>query len=121
MYSQLSGVSLAIFAGLFDVMFFGQGTLPKDSFDFVPRYVHGISTKVMINLIILPVAGGAYHTLTVKDAPLPTHMVRQMTASGRVSRVTSVQTALRNCIRDEGGPFGFGRQGLIPSHYKLLS
>jgi len=30
-------------------------------------------------------------------------------------------TAARNYTRDEGGPFGFGRQGLIPSHCKLLS
>jgi len=37
-----------------------------------------------------------------------------MSVQGRVSRVTSVQTALRNCIRDEGGPFGFGRQGPDP-------
>ena len=29
--------------------------------------------------------------------------------------------AARNCTRDEGGPFGFGRQGPIPSHRKLLS
>ncbi len=29
-------------------------------------------------------------------------------ASGRVSRVSPVQTAVRNCTRDEGGPFGFG-------------
>jgi hypothetical protein len=28
---------------------------------------------------------------------------------------------MRNCTRDEGGPFGFGRQGSIPSHCKLLS
>ncbi len=28
--------------------------------------------------------------------------------------------AARNCTRDEGGPFGFGRQGLIPSYRKLL-
>ena len=40
--------------------------------------------------------------------------------SGRVSRVSPVQTALRNCTRDEVGPFGFGRQGLIPSYRKLL-
>ena len=38
----------------------------------------------------------------------------------RVLRASPVQTALRNCTRDEGGPFGFGRQGLIPSHRKLL-
>jgi hypothetical protein len=39
---------------------------------------------------------------------------------GRVSRALPVQTATRNCTRDEGGPFGFGNQVLIPSHCKLL-
>ena len=28
--------------------------------------------------------------------------------------------AMRNCTRDEGGPFGFGDQELIPSHRELL-
>ena len=27
---------------------------------------------------------------------------------------------MRNCTRDEGGPFGFGNQVLISSHRKLL-
>ena len=27
---------------------------------------------------------------------------------------------MRNYMRDEGGPFGFGNQVLIPSHRKLL-
>ena len=27
---------------------------------------------------------------------------------------------MRNCTRDEGGPFGFGDQELIPSHRELL-
>jgi hypothetical protein len=31
-----------------------------------------------------------------------------------VSRATSVHTALRNCTRDEGGPFGFGDQVADP-------
>jgi hypothetical protein len=43
-----------------------------------------------------------------------------MTAWGLVSRVTPVHTAVRNCTRDEGRPFGFGNQVLIPSHRKLL-
>ncbi len=43
-----------------------------------------------------------------------------MSAKGRVSRVAPVQTALRNCTRDEGGPFGFGDQELILSYRKLL-
>ena len=28
---------------------------------------------------------------------------------------------MRNCTRDEGGPFEFGDQELIPSYRKLLS
>jgi hypothetical protein len=44
-----------------------------------------------------------------------------MTAAlGRVSRASPVHTAVRNCTRDEGGPFGFGDQVLIPSHRELL-
>jgi hypothetical protein len=43
-----------------------------------------------------------------------------VSATGLVSRVTPVQTAKRNCTRDEGGPFEFGNQVLIPSHRKLL-
>ncbi len=41
-------------------------------------------------------------------------------AFGCVSRVSPVQTALRNCTRDEGGPVGFGDRELIPSYRKLL-
>ena len=33
---------------------------------------------------------------------------------GRVSRAWPVQTAVRNCTRDEGGPFGFGDQVADP-------
>ena len=40
---------------------------------------------------------------------------------GLVSRALPVQTAMRNCTRDEGGPFEFGNQVLISSHRKLLS
>ena len=39
-----------------------------------------------------------------------------MTAFGIVSRVAAV----RNCTRDEGGPFEFGDQEPISSHRKLL-
>src|ERR1700681_587531 len=35
-------------------------------------------------------------------------------ASGLVSRASPVQTAVRNCTRDEGGPFGFGDQVADP-------
>jgi hypothetical protein len=43
-----------------------------------------------------------------------------MSESGLVSRVSPVQTALRNCTRDEGRSFEVGNQVLISSHRKLL-
>jgi hypothetical protein len=46
--------------------------------------------------------------------------VRFLRATRRVSRVSPVQTAMRNCTRDEGGPFEVGNQVLISSHRKLL-
>ena len=42
-------------------------------------------------------------------------------STGFVSRASPVQTAVRNCTRDEGGPFEVGNQVLISSHCKLLS
>jgi hypothetical protein len=47
--------------------------------------------------------------------------VRFLRATRRVSRVSSVQTAVRNCTRDEGGPFEAGHQGQASNHCKLLS
>jgi hypothetical protein len=44
-----------------------------------------------------------------------------MSASGLVSRVLPVHTAVRNCTRDEGGPVEVGNQVLTLSHRKLLS
>jgi hypothetical protein len=40
---------------------------------------------------------------------------------GLVSRVTPVQTAMRNCTRDEGRSFEAGSQVLASNRCKLLS
>jgi hypothetical protein len=40
---------------------------------------------------------------------------------GLVSRVTPVQTALRNCTGDEGRPFGFGDQVADPKPPRAAS
>jgi hypothetical protein len=39
---------------------------------------------------------------------------------GRVSRASPVQTAARNCTRDEGRSLGIGIQVLVSNHRKLL-
>jgi len=43
-----------------------------------------------------------------------------MSQMGLVSRASPVQTAMRNCTRDGGGPFEVGNQVLTSSHRKLL-
>ena len=48
------------------------------------------------------------------------HSALLMSEMGRVSRVSPVQTALRNYTRDEGRSFEVGNQVLISSHRKLL-
>jgi hypothetical protein len=48
------------------------------------------------------------------------HAVRHV-VNGSVSRVSPVHTAMRNCTRDEVGPFEVGNQVLISSHRRLLS
>src|SRR6266513_3979157 len=52
--------------------------------------------------------------LTPRLRPTCDGQDRQMSALGLVSRASPVQTAVRNCTRDEGGPFGFGDQVADP-------
>ena len=47
--------------------------------------------------------------------------VRFLRATRRVSRASPVQTAVRNCTRDEGRSFEIGSQVLVSNHCKLLS
>src|SRR6516164_11220910 len=42
-------------------------------------------------------------------------------AMGRVSRTHRLSKTVRNCTRDEGGPFETGSQVQVSSHRKLLS
>ena len=45
---------------------------------------------------------------------------KRMSLKGRVSRASPVQTAARNCTRDEGRSLGIGIQVLVSNHRKLL-
>jgi len=59
--------------------------------------------------------------MTEDDITLLFRSAPPMTAQGRVSRASPVHTAMRNCTRDEGGPFEAGSQVLASSHRKPLS
>jgi hypothetical protein len=44
-----------------------------------------------------------------------------MSESGLVSQASPVHTAVRNCTRDEGGPFEVGNHGLISSPLQAVA
>src|ERR1700730_14694844 len=56
---------------------------------------------------------GGYVAMKV-EALWPRACAENTSALGLVSRASPVQTAVRNCTRDEGGPFGFGDQVADP-------
>lgn len=63
-----SGLATALSAGLFGITLGGNGLLiPEDLTVYAPRVVHGIITQILLALIILHVAGGAYHQFFLKD------------------------------------------------------
>ena len=52
----------------------------------------------------------------------PSGLLNQRNAGlGRVSRTRRLSTTVRNCTRDEGGPFEAGSQVQVSSHRELLS
>ena len=48
-------------------------------------------------------------------------LLRTSVRLGRVSRTRRLRAAVRNCTRDEGGPFEASSQVQVSSHRKLLS
>ena len=58
---------------------------------------------------------------TLDDRAVHVQMSRSKSAIGSVSRASPVQTGMRNCTRDEGGPLGAGGQALASNRCKLLS
>src|SRR5262249_14801144 len=66
---------------------------------------------------------GSHPTILVGREPRYVHHSKTgvpRSGVGLVSRVSPVQTALRNCTRDEGRSFEVGNQVLISSRRKLL-
>ncbi len=62
----MSGVMLLLQSGTFDAIF-GSGTLPEDFFNYIPRKIHGLLSRVAMGLIALHVLAALYHQLFLKD------------------------------------------------------
>jgi cytochrome b561 len=66
----LSGVFMALQAGLFDIVFGGRGQLPPDLWVFPIRTVHYVFSRLLMALIALHVTGAIYHTVVLRDGLL---------------------------------------------------
>jgi len=74
-----SGVTMALQAGLFEIVYGGHGTLPPDLWVYPIRSVHYLISRLLMALIALHIAGALYHTLILKDG-----LLRRMTFGRRV-------------------------------------
>jgi len=85
----VSGMTMALQAGLLDVVYGGRGVLPPDLWIYPVRSVHYAVSRLLLALIALHVAGALYHTLILKDG-----LLRRMAFGRRVrvSRVAKVQS-----------------------------
>ena len=63
-----SGMAMSAMAGLPDIVFGGSGApLPESFWDYPPRYVHAIATKLLGALILLHIAAAVWHQAIRKD------------------------------------------------------
>jgi len=74
----LSGLALALQAGLPDVLFGGHGALPADFWIFPLRPVHYVISRMLMALIALHVLAALYHTFILQDG-----LLRRMWFGGR--------------------------------------
>jgi cytochrome b561 len=65
-----SGLFMAVQAGLFGIVFGGQGSLPPDFWGFSVRTVHYAFSRLLMALIALHVAAALFHALVLRDGLL---------------------------------------------------
>jgi cytochrome b561 len=75
-----SGATMALQAGLFEIVYGGRGTLPPDLWVYPIRSVHYVVSRLLMALIALHVTGALYHTLILKDG-----LLRRMAFGRRMS------------------------------------
>jgi len=66
----LSGLTMALQAGLPEVLFGGHGALPADFWVFPVRSVHYVISRLLMALIALHVSAALYHTFILRDGLL---------------------------------------------------
>jgi len=65
-----SGLTMAVQAGLPEVLFGGHGALPADFWVFPVRSVHYVISRLLMAMIALHVSAALYHTFILRDGLL---------------------------------------------------
>ena len=68
-----TGLTMAVQANLFGILFLHQGSLPHDFWIYEARVMHYVFSRALILLIALHIAGVLYHTFIRRD-----HLLRRM-------------------------------------------
>jgi cytochrome b561 len=74
-----SGLTVALQADLFRIVYGGEGTLPPDLWVYPVRSVHYVVSRLLMALIALHVAGALFHTFVLRDG-----LLRRMAFGRRV-------------------------------------
>src|SRR5215468_2465711 len=65
-----SGITMALQAGLVDVVYGGHGALPPDLWVYPVRSLHYLISRMLMALIALHIAGALYHAVILRDGLL---------------------------------------------------
>jgi len=66
----LSGLGMGLGAGLFGVVYGGEGTIPLDLSDRLAARTHGLISNVLLLLVALHVGAALYHQVVLRDGLL---------------------------------------------------
>jgi cytochrome b561 len=84
-----SGIFMALQTGLPTIVFGSGGAVPADFWVFPIPTIHYLSSRLLMALIALHVAGALYHALILKDG-----LLRRMLFGRRVPAATGSAPAL---------------------------
>ena len=89
-----SGMTMALQAGLLDVVYGGHGTLPPDLWIYRLRAVHYVVSRLLMCLIALHITGAIFHALILKDGLLRRMAFGRRISANRQSITSTVQQTI---------------------------
>src|SRR5262249_15667890 len=93
-----SGMTMALQAGLLDVVYGGHGPLPPDLWIYPIRAVHYLASRLLMGLIALHITGAFYHALILKDGLLRRMAFGRRMRANRQSITSTLQQPIAKVL-----------------------